>query len=340
MPEAPAATPADPELGLEHYLQVLRRQKRPMIVTVLLVAGCVLAFMLLRPARYTSTAQLLFEPALQEAIFGPDVGSSRDRQNDQIPNELVLLRSNQVREAVKTALEWPADRPSSSLAKSVSIRRIPDTSIVAISATASSPQEAAGIAQTYAETYHKIRLDQTITDLQAASEQARAELDEVRRQLDEVEAPVAALDEQLASALDTSARSRLTDQRDELIRRSEAQRDSLQTRYAELDNQIKQLALAGKVTTTAGIQIVSAAEVPTSPSGLDLKRGMAAALGLGLLFALVVGFLREALGADSGPSDRPPAPNRRPSPGRHSARARGRKSHPGPPAVDKSEAAD
>jgi uncharacterized protein involved in exopolysaccharide biosynthesis len=287
---------ADPdEFGLAHYLRVMRRQKFAAVTTVWLVCSLTVAYLYLRPAQYTSVAQLFFEPALEESIFNPGPALEDNRATDRIPNEIVLLKSQSVRDAVKKSLGWPESRPSSLLADHVVIRRLPDSSIVTLTATAETAEEAHQIALKYAETYMQIRRDQRLTGLKTASDQVSAELDEVRKQLAEVEAPIVEIDARVIATLDTATRDRLIDQRDELVRRTEPQRASLQARYAELDNKLKDLGISAKLTTNAGIQMVSTPQLPAAPSGLDLKKALAAALGLGLLLAIVVAFLREAL---------------------------------------------
>ena len=168
-----------------------------------------------------------------------------------------------------------------------------------LTATTSNGQEAQRIAQTYASTFVKLRRDEQLSGYKATSDQISAGLEELRKQLSALEAPIVELNNRLNATVDAATRARLSDQRDQLVRTTQPQRASLQASYSDLENKLNDVKIASNLLGGGGgIQTISNPEVPTSPGGIGLFRAIVAALGLGVLLALVVAFLREAL--DSG----------------------------------------
>lgn len=249
---SPLTDSAAPELELRDYLAVLRR-RRGLIVSI--TAAVVLAAVVisaLQTSVYRATAEVLLRPRTAEQLLS-DQQAAENPQMARVrtETEIQVMRSSSVREAAADQLGF---RPS------VSIHARGETDVVAISAESSDAARAADIANTYAETYVRIRREVLVAELLAA-------MDEVQAQLDQIEAELARLD---------------------------GANEALQARRANYAEQLDELQLASELAT-GGAQIVSRADVPTSPVKPTPVRNALLALVLGVTLAVAAAFLRDHL---------------------------------------------
>jgi non-specific protein-tyrosine kinase len=280
----PATDDADAR-DLRDYVVVVRRRKWLIAVVTIGVVAIALAHALTQKSIYRASTEVLLQPRASEQIFQP---SQQNGTSDatRVATEIQVMQSQSVRSAVTAALHKSAK---------VDIAAEGDTDVVVISADNHDPKEAAHIAQTYAETYVKVRRDQTVQDLLDASTQIQQQIDKINGQIADLNKPIADLNDQIARADNPADRALLSAQRDTLQSQAASQITALQSRIATYTAQLDNLQVASNLTQTGGAQIVSAASVPSSPISPNPRRDGIAALFAGLVLGIALAFLREYL---------------------------------------------
>ena len=139
----------------------------------------------------------------------------------------------------------------------VTIRSDGQTNLVTIIAESTDPAQAAHVANTYADVYIKTRRQQLVSDLETAIDEVQATITEI---------------EQLG-----------------------ALQGNVEAQQAPYVAQLNDLQLAVRLARTGGSEVVSRAEVPTSPVRPDPVRNGAMAVVLGLVLGVGLAFLREYL---------------------------------------------
>jgi capsular exopolysaccharide synthesis family protein len=134
-------------LSLEQVLGVLRRRAPWILLCFVLVAGAAYGFSKHETKKYTATAALSFSnDPLSQQIAG--LSSSSSSGVAQQASNIELLRLGDM--AAKTATLLGQGLTAENVDESVSVAGLGETSVVDVSATATSPVLAAAIANTYA----------------------------------------------------------------------------------------------------------------------------------------------------------------------------------------------
>jgi capsular exopolysaccharide synthesis family protein len=144
----------------------------------------------------------------------------------------------------------------------VSAAEVGVTNIISVTATAASPSRAALIANAYATAFVSYQRSVTIHNLAEAEAQLTQQIGTIA-----------------AQAKSASA----------------AQASALLTDEAALKEQLAQLQVSGAVVTTAGVQLVTPATAPTSPSSPKKSRDAVLGLILGLLVGIGLAFVFDYL---------------------------------------------
>lgn len=274
------------ELELRDYLLVIRRRKVTIVLTTLVVVLAALAFSFLQTTTYRATAEVLLQPRASEQIFAPSQQQNVTPDSTRVQTEIQVMQSRSVLDAVTTALGFTPK---------VDIATRGQTNVVAVSADAKTPAEAANIAETYAETYVKVRREQTVNDLLDAATQVQQQIAKVDSDIANVNQPLTDLDNQIAATNDSAKRAALKAERDQLAPQIQQRLAALQARRNTYADQLDRLQLASNLTQTGGAQIVSKAQAPTSPVTPTPKRDAAVALFVGLILGVGFAFLKEYL---------------------------------------------
>lgn len=273
-------------LELRHYIGVLWRQKTAILLTVVVIIALGGVYTYLQTPLYRSTAKLLLQPGVTEAILNSDSGPSRrsDTDRNRVQTEIEVMNSELVRDMVEKAVEQPPQ---------VSINQRGETSVVIITATSKVPTDAARIAETYGETYITVRREQLNADLLKAIDQVQAQIDPIRQQLVALDRPIVELNDRIVATASEDLRNLIQDQRDGLIRQTEGQRALLQSRAQSYEAQLDQLRLASSLVSAGVAQLVDKAKVPNSPASPKPLRNLVVTLVLSAFLGVVVAFLRE-----------------------------------------------
>ncbi|MGH7313674.1 MAG: GumC family protein, partial [Candidatus Rokuibacteriota bacterium] len=153
------------EMNLRDYWLIIRRRKFIIIVSALLVMGLSYGFAMRKTPFYQATAAVKFEQSA--SLSGLLVEVLSYSSADSIETQASLIKSYPILEDVARRLgrlpEPTAGEPVreskaytaalDSIAAKISTARIPNTSIIEISATSTNPREARDLANTVAQAY-------------------------------------------------------------------------------------------------------------------------------------------------------------------------------------------
>jgi len=142
-------------LNLEQALRILRRRVPLIVLCVVVVAGAAYGYSKHQTKKYTATASLAFSTnSLSQQIAGlPSGGSSASSVLAQQASNVELVRLGDM--AAKTASQLGGGLTADKVAGSLSIAGEGESSVVGVSATATSPPLAAAIANTYTRLFVK-----------------------------------------------------------------------------------------------------------------------------------------------------------------------------------------
>ncbi len=162
---------AQDELHLREYLEVLKRRRLLLTVTIASFLIAALVWTLVLTPLYRSTAEVLLADSLSESILQPESGGggSANASRSRVQTEIRVMESRSVRDAVEKVLGFTPK---------VSIKERGDSDVVGVSATNADPERAAKVAQTYAEVYVDTRRQTRIDQLLEAGTRVQTQIDD------------------------------------------------------------------------------------------------------------------------------------------------------------------
>jgi capsular exopolysaccharide synthesis family protein len=249
-------------------LNVLQRRALPAaVVTLVVVAGSLLLTLRTTPV-YAATADLLVNQA-SVSLFSDTATLNGDRLRADLNTQVELLQSPSLRLAVLGALGRDGAKVGSMRATPVG-----QTTVVRLTVESTDPRIAKRAADMYASTYVSTRQRQQNDTLSSAGAQVQNKIHDIEQQLN-------ALDAQAPPGV--GVRSDLN-----------TQRLSLQSQYALYKQKLDQLQIDASLKD-AGVQITSAAPIPTTPIRPRPLRDAVLALIIGLLLGTSLAFVLEYL---------------------------------------------
>jgi capsular exopolysaccharide synthesis family protein len=241
------------EVELRDYLRVLRRRLPIILSVIVVIEAVVLSFSLLAQKEYQAKATLLLQPKSTESLFNPNTGDRTDPVRS-LQTEIQVLKSGPVQDAVKAKL---------GAAPKISASPVGQTDVITVSAISIVPDDAARIANTYAEEYINFRRKQAVDDLFAAGKELQTKVDQLATQL-------------AAPGLSPGAKEALLSQ---------------QSLFKERLDQLQ----VDAALKTGGAQLVTRAKVPTSPVRPTPVRNAILGGIVALIFGVGAAFLRDYL---------------------------------------------
>jgi len=278
--------PADDELDLRHYLDVVNRRKWLIVAATVLVAAVAVALSLAQTPMYRGTAAVLLQGDDAERRLGSSQQLDPRIDQNRVETEIGVIESNLVERAVEEELGREPD---------VSVSAVGETDIVEISATSPEPEEAAEEANLYAQTYVQWKRQRTIDDLLAAQETVQAEIDSLETELEDLESPLADMEGALFAADTESERADIRAEMETFEEGITAQRNAIQNALALYRSELSSLQVSQRITRTGGAQIISEAQVPEEPFEPQPLRNGVLGIVVGLMLGVGLAFLRETL---------------------------------------------
>jgi polysaccharide biosynthesis transport protein len=223
------------------------------------IALCLLGLGVSLALSLTATKQYAATAQLLVQSVGSDNLStgtgSSDLTSVDVETELQLVTSAQVQSQVRAKL---------GSAPGISATEVGETNVIAVTAVSSDPARAATIANTYARAFVNWSTATTISNLAVAENQLISQINALGKEV-----------------------GRLSDD-------SSAQAVALSNQQAVLKGQLAQLQVAG-ATASAGLELVTPATVPTSPTSPKPLDNALLGLLAGLALGVGAAFLRHSL---------------------------------------------
>jgi len=244
------------EPNLRTYLQVLRRRWYWIVACVVLFGAAAGGYSVVQHKQYTASAQLLVLPSAGVTL--PGSAAQQVISSTDVLTELQLLTTAPVKDKVQREL---------GSVPNVTASEVGQTNVIAVAATANSPTLAAKIANAYANAFVAYQQTTSSATLTAAEHQLQTEIAAVAAQL-----------ATLQSAPSSSANA--------------SQIAALATQQATLNEELATLQVNG-AASTGGVQVVTPAKAPTSPSSPKPVQDGIIAATLGLLLGIGIAFLAD-----------------------------------------------
>lgn len=256
----PASYDMSDSLGvLRHYWWLL-------VLGTVLGLGAGGAWWQLQDPIWESTTSVLVHPAGHDT----NVIGGRTQGQVNLDTEAQLVRSTAT--ATGAADHLGGATAPDELARQVTVEVPPNTSVLQITFTAATPEQARAGSAAFAETYLAHRE-------QTARATLANQMAAIEGKVEELDASLAEINDQLAATTaDTSAEANL-----------ESQRSTLASQLSSLNGRLNELTTA---TVTPG-DIISEARVPTDPAGTPAPIILASGAALGLVGGLTAAGLTE-----------------------------------------------
>jgi capsular exopolysaccharide synthesis family protein len=244
------------EASLRNYFHVITHRFVWLLAVVVLIVAIAVAFVAVQKKEYSATAQLLVQPASGSV---PISGTQQTVTSTDVLTELQLITSGPVKGQVIAKLGFTPK---------ISAAQVGQTNEINLTATARSPVLAAKVANNYAQIFVAYQRTSALNAIIAAEQQLQLQITALDAQLKPLESGAS------PSAGTTATISALAGQE------------------AVLKEQLAQLQVAA-AETPGGVEVVSPASPPTSPSSPKPVRDVGIALVIGLLIGLGAEFAVE-----------------------------------------------
>jgi capsular exopolysaccharide synthesis family protein len=188
------------DIRLSDYLQLLRRQR--WVIAFATLATMTLGILLAssQPEVYSSTASVRLSPDASVGVFDTEQPDDTERSRELL-TEVEVLTSGSLRQLVTARLGSDPPRFSS-----VSARLVGFSEIIEISVKASSPVDAATVANAFADVFIEQRRERAVGELTDQINGLRAQAAEGSAQVQEIDARLAdpAIDPSVADGLEAN----------------------------------------------------------------------------------------------------------------------------------------
>ncbi|MFN8035821.1 MAG: polysaccharide biosynthesis tyrosine autokinase [Acidimicrobiia bacterium] len=265
----------NPELDLRGYATVLRRRKWTVLAVTVATVGVALAWSFTSTKVYAASADILLSDSQQESVFGGTPSAQPDPAR-LVATQIQVLESRPLEQQARRRLG-----PRASRLGSFSAAGVGQTDVVRVTAQSTDPAIARDAANAFANVYVAARHKQAVDALLAVNKELEPKLKQARAQLEDLDGQIAT-----ATAAVPPDTAKLTDLR--------SRRDTAAQEYAVFKQKADQVQVDAALRS-GGAQVITKAELPTSPVTPKPVRNGILALVLGLMLGLGLAFLREHL---------------------------------------------
>lgn len=265
---------------LRDSLAVLRRRKWTIIIVALVVLalGAVMSYR--KSPVYEATASLLLKAASQNSVLAETTSIDPERR---VQNEAELLRGSRTAGEVESRLGFGAG---------VGVAAGGDSDVIEITASASDPDRAALIANTYAEAHRDLRQQDSLELLSGARQEVQLQIDNIDETAGQLAQQIADLQTQRFNSLDPVVQADL----DKQINQVTQSRDAILRGRDAYVNDLGDLDIEEDLARqNPPLEILAPASAPGSPVSPDHRQDLTVTLVLGLLLGIAVAFVQEHL---------------------------------------------
>jgi succinoglycan biosynthesis transport protein ExoP len=275
LPQEAAAEP-----DLRDYLQVLRRRKFVIALSVTAVLAVALGASYTKTPRYAATAKLLLKPRSSQFVFADQYQGYVDPRRS-VQTEMEVIKTEPVRDIVRNKI---------GSAPPVQVRSIGETDLLTIRAENTNAARASLIANTYAAAYIDFRRIQALDQFATASEGIQTKITQLQQQVDSLGATTTNLPACVNPATTPDACSQRTAAEATVT----ARRTTLLNQLGLFQQTLDQLGVDSTLASGSA-QFVTPASTPSTPFAPTPRRNAVIGVLLGLLFGVGLAFLVDYL---------------------------------------------
>ena len=268
------------EFNLRDTLGVLRRRKWVILLTtvVVFVVGAFMSYQ--RTPVYEATTTLLLRAPAQNSVLAEQMSGDPERR---VQNESEVLKGERTSAEAAERLGFSAG---------VTVEAGGDSDVIEVTGSSSVPQEAADIANTYAEVHLALRQQDNLAAIDAARVEVETRLEEIEASIDENAAALSSLEAQARTALDPTQQATLQEQ----IAAAQQVGEQLLRDRQPFTDRLSSLSIEENLAQeSAPLQILAAAGVPGSPVSPNHRQDLTIALVIGMLLGILIAFVLEHL---------------------------------------------
>ncbi|MGY1604198.1 hypothetical protein [Geodermatophilus sp. SYSU D00815] len=264
--------------GLREYLRALRRFWWLALLTFLVVLGISIGSLYVIDPVYRAEAEVLVRTEDSQQLFPRTSGGSGAALVRSTGSELIYVQGDAFEELAVEAAGDDAE---------VEVRSALESSALVFSAEAGDRRTAQEAAQTWAETYVAARHQSDVDQATRLRDLLVADRDALAARQQEILAPVAALDEAVATETDPVELSRLLNQRLQIQRTLAPELEPVETELRRLNTQISSLGVDLRVMEdpAALAYVSSAAELPEERANGSMTQSVLVGVVAGLVLA-------------------------------------------------------
>jgi capsular exopolysaccharide synthesis family protein len=277
---APTSLATEP--GLRDHLAVLVRRRWTILLAIGLAVAASLLVSLTQTPRYRSEAVVQVPTAT--LVVGPEGVNLQPERI--IRNEVDFVGSDAVQDAFDEALGSQA---------AVVVDASDDRDALTFSATSTDADEAARIANTFAETYVAVRSQASVDAQRARAEELQAQIDAANADIAELQQSIADIEEQARTTPDAAEQAAFVAQAQARRVEVQPQVDSLTAERIDLQAQLDAASEATEAAEGTAPVIITRAAAAASPYEPATARNLVIAFGLGALIGIGLAFVREQL---------------------------------------------
>jgi capsular exopolysaccharide synthesis family protein len=220
----------------------------------------------LRTSVYSASSEVRFSGSTAPILEGEE--DKRDDETFNPGNEIYLIQSSQVRQVVNQSL-GPADARR---VRQLGVVQLPETDVLRISVSSTSPEVAQEAADLYAETYVALRQDDLRQGYETQIQRLEGNVQQLSERIDALDAQIAADPTSSEAEAARQVRSTLISQQAQLI-----------GQITDLQVQAEQQAGVVKVAKEAGLPTLPDSPTPLRDAGIAAVIALVAAIGVTFL---------------------------------------------------------
>ncbi|MEM9562555.1 MAG: polysaccharide biosynthesis tyrosine autokinase [Actinomycetota bacterium] len=253
-----------------------------MVLPVVVITAASAVWTVTRPPRYEAAARVLLADTAAQATLDQSLGGAGAPR--ELSNEISLAHSDLVEQLVELEL---------GRLPNVSIAAASEADVLVFRASASTAEGAAGDANTWAEQYIKVKRDEAVADIAAATVSLQDRLAQLRDERQRLREPLDDLDDEISSTDDPELAERLQRQYDRLADDLRYELELVTSQAEATVSGLTALELESEFTSFGAVRIIQVAAPPLTTANPPLSRNLALGVTLGLLAGFGLALLAE-----------------------------------------------